>query len=541
MFGRLGRYISREIRGLHKAAYLLGFFTFLSQVLGLFRDRLLAGTFGASTTLDIYYAAFKIPDLLLVLGASVVSISILVPLLSDVIAKDRERAKRLIDEVFSFFSLFIIVVASIVFIFTPFFTKLFFPGIAGAENHEILINLTRILLLSPIILGVSNVFASIVQVHHRFLVYALAPILYNVGIIFGILFFYPVFGINGLGYGVVLGALMHTGIQVPAVLQERFLPRIRKFSWLKIKTIVFISLPRALTMSVTQIILVVLLGLASLMENGAITMFNFSYNVQSVPLGIVGVSYSLAAFPVLSQMYSEKKLEAFTQRIFDVTEYMLLLALPLTALFIVLRVPIVSVLFRIGAFDVESTLITSAALAIFALSVPAQSLQLLLIRAYYAAGKTLKPLIMVLIGGGVTVCSAFALSHFFSHGSFLHILFTGAFSVDSPVLILPVAYTLGMITSTLLLWIWFMKEFGTHVSTEGLEKSFVEILLSSVIVGLVALILYNQFNGVFVARAYSTLVYGLVAGVVGICVGTLSLLLFKNSALKSVFSNFSRN
>ena len=182
----------------------------------------------------------------------------------------------------------------------------------------------------------------------------------------------------------------------------------------------------------------------------------------------------------------------------------------------------------------DATLITSAALAIFALSVPAQSLQLLFIRAYYAAGKTLKPLVMAFVGGGVTVCSAFVLLYFFSEGSFLHTLFYGAFSIDSPVLILPVAYTLGMITTTTLLWIWFMKDFGSEVETTGFEKSFVEILLSSVITGLVALVLYNQFGGVFVTRAYSTLLYGIIAGCIGAGAGAFSLYLFRNTTMFSV-------
>ena len=178
----------KEISGLHEAAYLLGFFTILSQLLALVRDRLLAHHFGAGSLLDLYYASFRIPDFIFVTIASVVSISVLVPFLIDKIEKDQAEARYFINNIFSFFFFFVILATGIVFIFVPQLLKAIYPGFAGAQSHE-LVTMTRILLLSPILLGFSNFLASITQVHKQFLVYAISPLLYNSGVIIGIVVF----------------------------------------------------------------------------------------------------------------------------------------------------------------------------------------------------------------------------------------------------------------------------------------------------------------------------------------------------------------
>ncbi|MEX0935078.1 MAG: murein biosynthesis integral membrane protein MurJ [Candidatus Paceibacterota bacterium] len=536
MFERFIQSISRQVRGLHKAAYLLGFFTFISQLLGLVRDRLLASSFGAGTTLDIYYAAFKIPDLILVLGASVASISILVPYLTKKLQEGREEGERFIDAIFTVFSFFIIVIGVIVWIAAPYLTSIFFPGLSGGESGETLILLTRILLLSPVLLGISNLFASIVQVHNRFLVYAIAPVLYNLGIIFGVVILYPIFGIAGLGYGVVLGAAFHAGIQAPAVIREKLFPRFTLgINWEEIRRVVFISIPRAFTMSVTHIILIVLIGLASIMGEGSITIFNFSYNIQSVPLGIIGVSYSLAAFPELSRMFARGESETFVGRIVEVMVYILALALPAAILFVVLSGPIIEVLFGVGAFGQEAVRATSGALALFALSIPAQSVQLLLIRGYYAAGMTKKPLLIITFGGGLSILSAYALNALFRDTVLVPALFGAVFGADIAylqTLILPLSYSLGMIVTAFLLWVMFVRDFGTY-SIEKLGTTLLEIVYATAIVGIVAYGVYALIEPQS-TRTLPVLLAGLTAGFSGLVCGIFVLTAFKNKALEGL-------
>jgi putative peptidoglycan lipid II flippase len=208
MWQSIKQFFNTKISGLHQAAYILGFFTFLSQLIGLVRDRLLAYSFGASRTVDVYYAAFKIPDLVLVVGGSIVSIAVLVPFLTRKLNEDYEAAKRFIDAVFTAFFIGIVLLSTLLFILMPWLAPKVFPGIDDPALQSDLILLGRMFLLSPVFLGISNIFASIVQVYKRFIIYALSPILYNFGIIIGIVALYPVFGIGGLGLGVIIGCML---------------------------------------------------------------------------------------------------------------------------------------------------------------------------------------------------------------------------------------------------------------------------------------------------------------------------------------------
>ena len=288
MVRRIFNFIHKEINGLHEAAYLLGIFALLSQALALARDRLFAHFFGAGAILDTYYTAFKIPDIIFVSTASMVSIYILIPFLTEKSSVSKNAERDFISAIFSAFFLIIVFVSAITFVLTPQFVKIFFPGFIDSVYLNDLILLTRILLLQPIFLGISNLFASITQVHRKFILYALSPIFYNFGIIAGIIFLYPIFGFIGLGMGVVFGAVFHLGIQLPFIIKGGFFPKIaikmivRKLN--DIKKVIFLSLPRTLALSAHQISLLLLISLASVMTDGSIAVFSFSFNLQSVPL-----------------------------------------------------------------------------------------------------------------------------------------------------------------------------------------------------------------------------------------------------------------
>lgn len=305
MVRRIIKALHKEVRSLHEAAYLLGVFALASQVLALFRDRLLTHHFGAGETLDIYYAAFRIPDFIFVTVASIVSLSVLIPFLTQKMESSKEEGRRFISGIFSIFSVAIVAVSAITFVFVPELLSFLFPGFVDGPRFEELILLTRILLLQPILLGFSSFFASIVHVHQKFILYALSPLLYNVGIIIGILFFYPVFGFAGLGYGVLLGALFHLSIQIPFIIKSGFVPTF-SFSIGNLRTlreIITLSLPRTLALSANQIAFIVLLGMASVMASGSVSIFNLAFNLQAIPLVIIGSSYSIAAFPTLVRLF----------------------------------------------------------------------------------------------------------------------------------------------------------------------------------------------------------------------------------------------
>jgi len=532
--------IHKETSGLHKAAYLLAGFTFLSQLLGLVRDRLLAHTFGASEILDVYYAAFRIPDLILIFAGSIVSIAILVPLLTDKLHESEEIGKKFIDNIFSFFFLTIMLTSLVAFFFIPQLLKLIFPGFSDPVVFKELVSLTRIFLLSPIFLGLSNLFAGILQVYRKFLVYALSPILYNLGIIIGIGVLYPRFGLTGLGIGVVLGALMHFGIQVPVVARKKFIPSFSmSFDWPLIKKVVFTSLPRAFTLSIGSIIIVFLLGFASLLREGSISIFNLSFNLQAVTLAIVGVSYSLAAFPMLSKLITEGNRSEFLYRMEVAARHIIFWSVPALTMFIVLRAQIVRTLLGSGAFDWIDTRLTAATLAVFVLSVFAQALILLYIRGYYAAGKTIRPLIIGSVSGIFIVLSTFFLHDLFSESNIVLLFLESLLDIEglpgTEVLILPISYSLGMILNLILLHAYFQVDFGKF--SKKLWNTARHSVYTSVIAGFVAFRFLDVFDNVFeLNTVFGVFAQGLFSGLSGIAVGVGVLILLKSDEIKEIIS-----
>lgn len=540
MVKRILNIFSREIAGLHEAAYLLAFFAILSQVLALVRDKLLAYTFGASHTLDIYYAAFRVPDLIFASIASVVSASVLVPFFIEKMNGDENKGKRFADSVFSAFFFAIFVVSAIVLVFTPSLLRFLIPGFTNDSSFPELVFATRVLLLSPIFLGISNFLSSITQMYRRFMVYALSPLVYNLGIIIGILVLYPLWGLNGLIYGVICGAFLHMAIQIPFIAHKGVFPSLRfNIDWLSIRKVVFLSLPRTLTLSSNQLASFFLIALASLMSGGSISIFNLAYNLQSVPLSVVGVSYSSAIFPTLSKFFAEGERKEFLSKMAESARHIIFWSIPITILFIVLRAQIVRTIYGAGKFDWADTRLTAAALALFIISVVGQSLILLFVRAYYAEGKTMKPLIINIISSAVIAISGYTLTKaFYAYPIFAFFIEDLLKVSDQPgtaVLVLPIAFSIGVFLNTYLHWHMFEKDY------KGFSASVLPTLFqsfsASVIMGYITFVSLRFFNLFFtLEKAIGVFLQGFFAGITGIIVGIVVLILLKNREIKEVWS-----
>ena len=181
------RFLASPVRGLQAAVYVLALSAFLSSILALIRDRLLAHTFGAGAELDLYYAAFRIPDLIFVATGALVSVYILIPQLAH---RSSEQQKTYIDTVVIGFSALAVAVSLIIALAAPYLLGFLFPTISASGLLPTLIMLTRVMLLQPIFLGLSNILAAITQTKNRYALYSLSPILYNLGIIAGLLILY---------------------------------------------------------------------------------------------------------------------------------------------------------------------------------------------------------------------------------------------------------------------------------------------------------------------------------------------------------------
>lgn len=544
MVKRILNLIHKEISGLHQAAYLLGFFSFLSQLLALLRDRLLAHSFGASHTLDIYYAAFRFPDFVFVGIASLVSISVLIPALVKKLDHGVEETRAFLSGVFTLFSGAIVVVSAILFVAMPWLIDLMFPGFIGDPLHGELITLSRILLLSPIFLGISNFFASITQVYNRFFIYALSPLLYNIGIIVGILVFYPIYGLKGLVFGVVLGAFMHFFIQVPFVFEKALFPRITfKLHFKEVWGIVSQSLPRTITLSANEIAEFLLISFASTMSIGAISVYNLSWNLQSVPLSIIAVSYSLAAFPTLTKLYNSGETKKFIEQVQTSARHIIFLTTPVIVLFIVLRAQIVRTVLGSGAFNWNDTRLTAAALAIFAISLIPQSLIILFVRAYYSKGNTRYPLIVNTISSIGIIVLGYVFVQIYTNIPMVQYFIDALLRISdvggSEVLMLPLAYSVGVSINLIVLWSLFHYEFREF--SKCVLRTLSQIFSVSVFMGYIAYLGLSIFGTFFdLDTTIGIFLQGFCAGIVAILVGGILLRLMQSIELSEMWATLHR-
>lgn len=530
--------INREINGLHQAAYLLAFFAITSQVLALIRDRILASYFGAGQLLDIYYASFRIPDFIFITVGSMVSVSVLIPFLMEKMKSGGDEGRDFIGNIFNFFFSLIVVTSIIAFFFIPYASKLLFSGFSEESLSQVIV-LTRVLLLSPILLGLSNIFGTLTQAYKRFFVYSLSPVLYNLGIILGIVLFYPVFGLVGLAYGVILGASLHLLIQVPFIISNNLFPKISwKWNWIEIKKVLKVSIPRTFTLGSDNISAIFLLSFASSMTVGSIAVFNLSYNMQSVLLSIIGVSYSLAAFPILIKFFSEGQVRQFVDQTITSAQHIIFWSIPCLVLFITLRAQIVRTILGAGEFNWDQTRLTAAALALFIVSIVFQNLTLLFVRAYYATGNTKKPFIAKFINAISTVVFGFLFMTMYQRYPFFKDLLENLLRVkDVPgtiILTLPLGWSVGEILNSIALWYVFEKDFKNF--SRPVLRTLFEILTSSLVMGIVSYFCLNIFDDVFnLNRTIGVFMQGFLSGIIGIIVGAIVLIIVKNKEIVDVW------
>ena len=540
MVKRIFRAFGADVANIHEAAYLLGAFALLAQILALFRDRLLAHYFGASSALDIYYAAFRIPDLIFATVASFVAGSVLIPFLQDKLLEGNENAKRWVDEIWSAFSILVVLSAVAAFFLMPFLVSKLFSTM-NPDAQLSVVNLSRILLLSPIFLGFSNFLGSIIQAHRRFALYALSPVLYNVGIIAGIIFLLPTFGIKGVVLGVVLGSILHAVIQIPFARKVALFPKFTfRFSFERVKSVVLLSLPRTLALASMNLVFIALISLASRMAEGSISVFNFAYNLQSAALSVIGVSYSMAAFPTLARIFAAGEREKFSRYVASAFRHIIFWSLPAAALFIVIRAQIVRVVLGSGAFSWSDTRLVAACVALFAISIIAQNGNLLFIRAYYAAGKTKIPLVISAVSSVFTIVVSFVFYKIFLISPLAKDFIAAMFKVSDvsgvEILSLPLGFTVGSLFNMALFVFIFNKDFKQLVFS--VRRTVAEGLLASFAAGAASYIaLLVIGNIVTLDTLAGVLSQGIVAGVFGWAIWFFTLRALKSREAEELLTN----
>lgn len=506
----LKKLFSGQINSITVAAALVATSSFISRFLGIFRDRILASEFGAGDILDVYYASFRIPDLvfnLLVLGA--VSAGF-IPVISCLVKDPRCRLKTLFHmspnkEAWLFASgilntilLALAVLCALGFAFAPILAGVIAPGF-GPEKQLLTARLMRVMFLSPVLFGISSVLGGVLQSFKRFFVYSLSPILYNVGIIIGALFFVPAMGVYGLAWGVVLGAFLHMAIQAPVVYQLGFRYKF-VLGWANrnVRELFKMMIPRTMSLGISQLNLLVITILASTLAGGSLAVFNLANNLQSFPVGIFGISFAVAAFPTLSTVAFHK--HRLVYNFSHVFRRILFFVVPSTVLMLTLRAQIIRVILGAGEFNWTDTVMTIDTLGFFTISLFAQASIPLFIRVFYARHNAKTPFYIGL---------ASALANF---------VFSLYFSRIYGVAGLALAFSLANIINFILLWIILRVELGsmdeTRVLVSAVKFSIAALGAGTMVQGLKLIIAgyvnMNTFLGIFAQ--------GIIAGLGGIAV-----------------------
>jgi putative peptidoglycan lipid II flippase len=373
-------------------AILLAGSSLLSRLLGVLRDHVFAQIFGLG--LDAYYLAFRIPDLLytlLILGALS---SAFIPLYTRLNVKDPREGDRFASQVLNAVFLALLLLAGFLFLLAPWLLPILAPGFS-AVDVQTAVDLTRLMLLSPIFLGLSGVLQGIENVHKKFWGMALAPILYNVSIISAAWFFGPEYGVYGLAWGVILGAFLHFLVQLPGAIFTPFHYRFAMPGWTKtVKEFFTLALPRVFGMAAAQLTLVVDYALASTLSLGAVSVYSYSLNLQSFPYGVVAVSFSVAVFSTLAEQALKANKTEFVSTLRRSFQAIWFLAFPAVVGLFLLREPVIELILQGGSFDADAARQTTETFAILIWAALPQSLIPLWSRAFYSLSNTRTPVLI---------------------------------------------------------------------------------------------------------------------------------------------------
>ena len=402
--------ISKTQNTILSAAFIILMSTGLGAVLGVVKNRLLAHRFGVSNELAVFYTADYIPSILysvLIVGA--IS-TVFIPIFTGLLKKDKNEAFKTASTIINSTLIFFLGIGSIIIILAPFLFKLISLNHFNIQDTVTGSNLMRLFIISQMFLVCGSLTTSILQSFKYFLIPALAPVVYNLGILFGIIFLSPTMGIYGPAVGVIIGAMIHFAIQIPLLKVAGF-----KFSLsLNLKDAGFaktLSLipPRVGSVLIANLIQTINNSFAILISTSSVIVLKFANQLQGFPISLFGFSIAAASLPTLSNEGESKDLTSFKKTFLTSFHQMMFLVIPLSMILFILRVPVVRIVFGVSNFPWETTLETASVLAIFSFSIFAQSANYLITRAFYALKDTKTPVYVALLTSVINI----SLSAFF--------------------------------------------------------------------------------------------------------------------------------
>ncbi len=449
------------------AAFVIATTIMISQILGLVRQRLLVSIFGASDTLGIYLASSRLPDFLFqILIAGALS-SAFIPVFSQYLGREKyEEANRLASSLIVLGLGAFLVIGLILFVFANQFSSLVAPGFSGTQI-DLMANLTRIIIAGELLFIIGSFLSAILQSYNHFFIPGIASAAYNLGIIIGIKLLSPVFGVSSAAIGVVLGALIFVLVQLPLIRRIGFSFRpVISFKTKGVIEVLKLMGPRTLSLGIFQFGTLLIVTLISFLPTPgrSYVIFDYAQTLAFAPVVLFGQAIAQAAFPILSK--EKDKIEHFKATFLTSMNQMLYVILPVSVLFLVLRIPIVRLIYGTSQFDWQATVLTGRTLAFFSISIFAQALIYLVSRGFYALHDTKIPLII----GTISTIFMIALGAIF--------IFVRHFGVES----IAAAFSIANIANVIIMIVFLNRKVGGF-DTKSLVFPLVKIFIASILTG----------------------------------------------------------
>ncbi|MEX2446149.1 MAG: murein biosynthesis integral membrane protein MurJ [Dehalococcoidia bacterium] len=403
LVGNAGTYEARATRRgvrsvLMNAAMIVAAGFLLSRVLGLLRSVAIAHAFGTDPELSAYWVAFRLPDLVFQLLAGATLSAAFIPTFSrERMERGEAAAWRLASSVLHLISIATAVAAAAAFFLAPVIVPWLAPGLGEATGREDelmaqAVSLTRLMLLSPLFFGVSGMLTGILNGRQHFIAPAIAPLIYNLGIIAGALLLAEPLGVYGLAWGVVAGSAGHLLVQVPALARVgmRWTPAL---DWRGpgVREVLRLMGPRIVGLAAAQVNFIALMFFASFVSDEAISAMNYAFLLVMLPVGVIGMAISTAVFPTLAEQAAARQTARLRRAITRALRVILLLAIPASAGLALLAEPVVRLLLERGAFDEPATQLVAGVLVVYAFGVFALSGVEIVSRGFYALADTRTP------------------------------------------------------------------------------------------------------------------------------------------------------
>src|SRR4051812_4799480 len=477
-----------------------------SRLLGLIREVILAQQFGTTEQFSAYVSAFRIPDLLFLVVMAGAFGSAFIPVFSGLLGNGEDAAAwRLASTVLNVSGVVVIVLAALAWLTAPTLVRYVVAPDANPTAQRITVDCMRILLLSPVFLGWGIAAKGILEEQDRFMMPALAPIIYNGATILGAVTLGPRIGVFGVAVGVVAGSIGFLLLQIPDLIRSgmRYSPSVDpRTPWLS--EVGRLLAPRLIGQAAFQINFIVLTNLAWRTGGQSVSALNYAWQLLMLPHGVLALSVSTVLLPTLSRLWQAGEKDAFRARLASALQPLIFLSLPTSVVLFAFRTSIVQTLFQTGAFSAESTALVAAPLALLSLGLISYAVVELLTRAFYAMHDTRTPvaagvaIIAINIAMGVLLLDRFG---------YLALAFalSASTTIEALILTMVLRHRLGSILPRLGSWLgrvllataatavisWVFSPMLSEITTPGNAPRLLQLFLFAVGLAVVDIVYFG--------------------------------------------------